>query len=317
MRYEMLDLLACPVCRENLSLEVIAENCGEIEAGQLRCRQCDSSYPIVRGIPRFVSDDAYAASFSYEWTVHARTQVDNERSQESAVTFTEKTGLTEADVKGKTVLEVGCGAGRFCDVVARWGGRVVGIDLSYAVESARANLLGYAIPGIAQADVFSLPFRDGVFDIVFSIGVLHHTPDARRAFLQLPRLVAPAGCLAVWVYSAHSSLSYKFSDLWRKATVRMPKRLLYTLCHVAVPLYWVYRVPLLGKVLKILLPFSPHPNWRWRILDTFDWYSPTYQSKHTYPEVAAWYREAGFQNIELRSYPVAVVGCKPEGIQRE
>src|SRR5262249_35664152 len=98
------------------------------------------AYPIVREIPRFVTSDHYVGSFSFEWNVHDRTQLDRFRSDDSSERiFREKTGLTPADVRGKLVLDAGIGAGRFADVLARWGAIVVGVDLSYAVEAANVT----------------------------------------------------------------------------------------------------------------------------------------------------------------------------------
>src|SRR5208337_3717658 len=69
-----------------------------------------------------------------------------------------------------------CGMGRFADVATRWGAHVVGIDLSLAAEVAARNLAGRKAT-ILQADVFHLPFVPESFDFIYSIGVLHHTPD--------------------------------------------------------------------------------------------------------------------------------------------
>jgi SAM-dependent methyltransferase len=267
---------------------------------------------VIRGIPRFVETDRYAASFSFEWMRHRRTQLDTPERRESEETFRQKTGLGPEDVRGGLVLDVGCGMGRFADVVSRWGGRVVALDMSYAVEAAHENLSGRENVRILQADLFQMPFREGTFDVIYSIGVLHHTPDCAKAFRQLPRLLKPGGRLAVWVYGPMGAWE-RAARFYRRLTVGMPPRLLHALCHVAIPLYHVARIPLLGPVLWTLFPVSLHPDRRWRVLDTFDWYSPTHQSKHTYPEVYRWFREEGLTDLELLEPPVAVRGVKPRG----
>jgi hypothetical protein len=53
-----------------------------------------------------------------------------------------------------------------------------------------------------------------------------------------------------------------------------------------------------------------HPDWRWRWLDTFDWYTPRYQWKLLYPEVFRWFRESGFQEIEIFDGPIRMRGRK-------
>ncbi|MBI3490303.1 MAG: methyltransferase domain-containing protein [Acidobacteria bacterium] len=101
------------------------------------------------------------------------------------------------------MLDVGCGMGRFSDVVSRAGAEVVGIDLSYAIDAAHDNLGGRPNVHLAQADIFELPFRPGTFDCIFSIGVLHHTPNCRQAVLRLIPYLKPGGVLAIWVYPKH------------------------------------------------------------------------------------------------------------------
>ncbi len=198
MKRDLVEHLCCPACRADLTLSVEAEQAGGVESGSLGCDSCRRSYPIVRGVPRFVESDGYVKSFSYEWNRWNDVQLDvvNGRA-ESEETFIEKTGLRPEDVRGKLVLDVGCGAGRFADVVNRWGGRVVGIDYSFAVEAAQHTLGRQRHVDVVQADVFALPFKDDVFDVIFSIGVLHHTKDTRQAFLQLPRHLKDGGAIAV------------------------------------------------------------------------------------------------------------------------
>ena len=195
----------------------------EVDTGSLECETCQTVYPIVRGIPRFVGSDQYVGSFSYEWNRWNRVQLDiaNGRT-ESEDTFAEKTGFTPEELRGKLVLDVGCGAGRFLDVASRWGADVVGIDLSFAVEASQANLGGRPNVSVIQADVFRLPFRDETFDAIFSIGVLHHSRDTREAFLQLPQLLKNGGDIAVWLYYYQDKVYNAASDFWRAVLRPLP-----------------------------------------------------------------------------------------------
>src|SRR5207245_7695061 len=130
--------------------------------------------------------------------LHQRTQLDAfRRSTSSEEMLHAKTGLTPEQVKGRLILDAGIGAGRFTDILLKWVALVVGIDLSYAVEAAYQNF-GH-LPGvlICQADIKRLPFRELTFDYIISIGVLHHTPDTKRYFTYLPRLLKPGGEIAI------------------------------------------------------------------------------------------------------------------------
>lgn len=308
MKPEFARLLGCPRCGGSLQLNAEEQAGGrEIQSGTLECGN-GHIYQIVGGIPRFVDSELYVGNFGFEWNVHSRTQLDNSTSDESERTFRRKTGFTPDDIKGKLVLDVGCGMGRFSDVASRWGATVVGIDLSTAVEAAQRNIGARDNVNLAQANIFELPFRDGTFDFIFSIGVLHHTPNTKAAFDRLPRLLRDKGKIAIWLYSSYDDTQWMFSDFYRRLTPKLPKRLLHTLSYAAVPLYYLYKVPVVGLLIRLVLPASTHARASWRVLDTFDWYSPTYQWKHSYEEVFPWFEQHGLTDIRVLGEPVALQG---------
>jgi SAM-dependent methyltransferase len=304
---QVLSVLRCLSCQSQL----------EEQANGLICPDCGKKYPAVKGVIRFVDEQHYAGSFGFQWQVHARTQLDNSESDRSERDFRKRTGFHPEDLAGKLVLDVGCGMGRFADVAIRWGAHVVGIDLSLAAEVAARNLAGREAT-IFQADVFHLPFAPESFDFIYSIGVLHHTPDCQAAFKMLPPLLKPGGRIAIWLYSRYNAW-YRMSDVYRKVTRRMPPRMLHALCYGVVPLYGVHqalrRIPLVGRpassALAYMIPMAFHPDRTWRILDTFDWYSPWYQSKHTYEEVFRWFEDCGLEDLRVIEQPIAVQGRRP------
>jgi SAM-dependent methyltransferase len=269
--------------------------------------------PRSAGLLRFVESDSYAQSFGKEWNWFSQTQLDRpaEQRTESRESFALKTGFTPADLEGKTVLDVGCGMGRFAEVAASHGANAVGVDLSVAAEAANRNLGGLDNTAFLQADVFNLPFAPESFDLIYSIGVLHHTPDTHAAFAKLPSLLRPGGRIAIWVYTSERPLRYLSSDLYRRVTTRMNEERLLELCRVAVPLGRLYRTRF-GRYLTPLLPVSPHPDPEWRVLDTFDWYAPKYQWKHDWGEVEGWFEEAGLVDVRRHEVAVSVSGRRPE-----
>lgn len=308
---QVVSVLRCISCRDRL------------EGGEqgLVCTGCGRVYSLLNGVVRFVDEQQYAGSFGFQWQVHARTQLDTDESKRSELAFRKRTGFRPEDLAGKLVLDVGCGMGRFADVAARWGAHVVAVDLSLAAEVAARNLAGRQAT-IFQADVFQLPFAPESFDFIYSIGVLHHTPDCERAFKMLPGLLKPGGRIAIWLYSRYNPW-YRMSDAYRKVTRRMPPKLLHAVCYGVVPLYGVHqilkRIPLVGRpasgVLAYVIPMAFHPDRRWRILDTFDWYSPWYQSKHTYEEVFRWFESCGLEDLRVIEQPIAVQGRRPLSVE--
>jgi SAM-dependent methyltransferase len=304
---EILAILRCLSCQSGLRQE----------EGGVVCPGCGRKYPKVKGVFRFVDAERYAGSFGFQWHIFRKTQLDNEESRRSEQDFERRTGFHPEDLRGKLVLDVGCGMGRFAEVATRWGAHVVGIDLSLAAEVAAENLAGRDA-AFFQADVFKLPFAPESFDYIYSLGVLHHTPNCEQAFKGLPRLLKPGGRIAIWLYSKYNNW-YKMSDIYRKLTRRMSPKMLHTLCYGVIPLYGVHRVlrkiPVVGRTvsgaLAYAIPMAFHKDPRWRVLDTFDWYSPWYQSKHTYEEVFRWFEDCGLEDLRVILQPVSVSGRKP------
>jgi ubiquinone/menaquinone biosynthesis C-methylase UbiE len=277
------------------------------------CPECSATFPIVDGVARFVSSEHYTGSFGYQWNTFAKAQLDSANgTTRSRDAFVEKTGIPLASLRGKRVLDAGCGMGRFAEVCIEAGADTHAIDLSSAVEAASRNLRHHPNASFYQADIFNLPFADGTFDVIYSIGVLHHTPDTRRAFLSLTRLLKPGGVIAIWVYSTELRKMFG-GEILRLFTPRLSKEFLLKASKVAIPLYHVHKIPLLGLATGVLLPTSINPDPEWRWLDTFDWYSPTYQWKHTNEEVEGWFRDAGLGEIVRGPVPVSVRGMRAPG----
>ena len=132
--------------------------------------------------------DSYAASFGRQWN-----RYDVVRPEEDEATFVVKTGVPPEQLSGRLVLDAGCGGGRYARLVGSHGARVIGVDLSAAVLKAADHCKSLPNVAIVQADLLELPLADSAFDLVYSIGVLHHTPDPRRAFREIARKVKPGG----------------------------------------------------------------------------------------------------------------------------
>lgn len=322
MKRDLTDLLCCPDCGSDLTLHDQTPDRSEVDTGLLLCSGCRAAYPIVRGVPRFVSSDQYVGSFSYEWNRWNRVQLDIANGRrESEETFAEKTGFTPEDLKGKLVLDVGCGAGRFLDVASRWGARVVGVDLSFAVEASQQNLGERPNVAVIQADVFRLPFRKDTFDAIFSIGVLHHSRDTREAFLRLPPLLKDDGDLSVWLYHYQDRLYCAASDFWRAVWRPFPTWAVYAWSWLLVTvLSGLWAKPVMSRPpwghLRRILPVNTHADRQWRILDTFDWYSPRYQDKECSPaRVVSWCAAGGIRDVQLLEFPTSIRGRRdPAGV---
>ena len=229
------------------------------------------------------------------------------RPEEDRATFGNRTGLSPVDLAGSTVLDAGCGMGRYLRVAAEWGARAVGMDLSRAVEAARAMTADWPEVAVVQGDLLRLPFAPGSFDHIYSLGVLDHTPDPRRAFLGLARLLKPGGRIAIWVYPVERPRLERVINVHRAISTRLPLGVLVRFSRLMAPVGALKRrlmgsrhpiVARLGVALNVLtIGVSMHPDPEVRVCDTLDWYAPRYLSRHTPEEVRGWFAEAGLVDV--------------------
>jgi 2-polyprenyl-3-methyl-5-hydroxy-6-metoxy-1,4-benzoquinol methylase/uncharacterized protein YbaR (Trm112 family) len=313
MRLSLLPLLACPKCRAELACAARQSAAdGDVTEGELRCRGCGAAYPIVRGIPRFVPAENYAASFGLQWNRFRREQLDSaNRTRISEDRFWSETAWERSSLRGQWVLDAGCGAGRFLEVAARAGAEAVGVDLSSAVDAARATL---PLPNVhlVQASLFELPFRPGAFDACYCIGVIQHTPDPPRALRSLPPMLRAGGrfCLSMYVRGRWTLWNGKY--LLRHITRHLPPRLLLWFVYAYVTLLFpftelLFRIPKLGRVFQFCIPVADYVDnralslrmrYRWALLDTYDMLAPAFDSPLTHAEAEKELAAAGLSAIE-------------------
>jgi SAM-dependent methyltransferase len=309
VKHELVDLLRCPRCRARLRLHAVEEERGQVKTGTLTCADEGHVYSISRWVPRFVDADAYADSFSRQRLYVRRHFDDYLKDRSGDRLFFPTTGFSPDGIRQGTTLEIGCGYGRFVDVVQRAGGRIVGVDLSTHSIDLAHDFVGFRENvHLVQADLFALPFARESFGHVYSLGVLHHTPSTARAFEAVVPYVAPEGHIAIWVYHPDEKRS---SNRWRRLTTRMNHRLLYGACVVNQALFsWVRALPG-GWRFGLLVPgAAPRPGrtfWM-RVLGDFDNLSPVFAHVHREDEVAGWFRTAGLTDVKVLPRRTAVSG---------
>jgi SAM-dependent methyltransferase len=259
-------------------------------------------------------------SFAYQWL---RYDVQDDR--EDREIFLSDSQLSEKELRDKLILDAGCGMGRYTRIASQMGGEVIGVDLSQSIMKAYQKTLDNPYVHIIQGDLLHLPFTAKQFDIIYSLGVLHHTPDPQHAFSNLVQCLKEKGIISIWVYGTAGKYrdfktnplrverrKYITSDLiqrihWfivaarellsntvRLLTTRMYLPLLYLLCY---PLAALGKIPFFKY-----LTASVHTNWRVRLQENFDWFSPQYQSHHTKEEVLGWFKEVKLDDIRMVSH---------------
>jgi len=265
MKPTLLPLLACPQCRGDLTLGGASDGEADILAGELRCSACARSFPIVGGIPRFVPDEEYAGSFGHQWNKYARLQLDsNNGTTFSRDRFYSITEWTPENLRGRRVLDVGCGSGRFAEVALAAGAEVVALDLSRAVDACRTNLGGSGHLDCVQGSIFELPFKDGAFDFVYCIGVIQHTPDPERAVKSILQKTARGGQAGFWIYelcwkSFVGTIGFKYllRPVTKRLSIAQTEKFSILLEALCWPVNCIARhLGTLGRIIMRLSPVS-------------------------------------------------------------
>ncbi len=288
-------------------------------------------YAIVRGIPRFVPHDTYAAAFGAQWKHYRLTQLDSYTG--STITRDRMRRCLGEDlwarIGGMDVLECGCGAGRFTEVLLDIGARVTSVDLSDAVDANAETFPQSATHRIAQADILALPFAPKQFDVVFCLGVIQHTPNPEQTIAQLYDQVAPGGWLVIDHYKPRLLWWFRTAPYIRMILKRLPPetglRVTNWFVNTFLPLHKRYRhIPPLRILLNRLSPvfyyyddfpeLSDQIHYEWSLLDTHDALTDWYKFRRTTKQIRRTLEQLGLVDIEVweGGNGVEARGCRGE-----
>jgi SAM-dependent methyltransferase len=350
MRELLLELLADPVDGSPLELADAVSRDGEIESATL-LGGGGRAYAVMRGIPRLVvgadpDQEQTRTSFAYKWSQRDSFGSEGMRRELHGWLF-ERYGFADAAAMRRyfgsrgRILDAGCGAGFATSawMDGSWserGAHWVGLDISDAIDVAQERLAGYPGTHFVQGDVSSPPFRNGAFDLIFSEGVLHHTPSTERAFAALVPLLAPGGELMIYVYRRKAPIR-EFTDDYVRGlladlspeeawdALRPLTRLGQALAELGTEVEVPADVPLLGiragryDVQRLLywhvakLFWNPELTFEENVHLNFDWYAPRYAHRHTEEQVRSWFGRAGLEitRLDAQAAGFTVRGVKP------
>jgi SAM-dependent methyltransferase len=255
MRSTLLEFIVCPECHSRLTVKSDGLPGSVVEHGSLTC-STGHAFPIVRGVPDFVGGalepevQSTASSFGDQWQ---RFREDHAAHRQQFLDWIAPVG--PEDFAGKVTLELGCGMGRHAALAGRFGATAhVAVDVGDAVFVAAELTADQPNVHVIRADLFKLPLRN-IADLVFSVGVLHHTPDPRRAFAALLGCAKPGGRFAAWVYGREGNgwIVHVVTPI-RRVTSRLPGAVLYRLSQTVA---WAALIPLVKIVYGPLDRLAP------------------------------------------------------------
>src|SRR6266849_927839 len=269
---DFLELLACPACDGMLTADWSCAACGatyEAADGIANLRlPGDARTEVVRHFYQEAPFPGYPPRDSLEW-LRARA----ERSEFARM-------LDRAIPGDARVLDLGCGTAQMTLHLARANRRVIGADLTRAslqLGAAAARRFGLDGVQFVETDLHRPGLRKGSFDVIYSSGVLHHTPNPRAAFQRLAQLARPGGMIVVGLYNAVARIPFQL------------RRLLARISGMASD-------PVLHDRRS-----EPQRREAW----IRDQYQHPEEHCHTLGEVQKWFAENGIEY--LRAYPSALL----------
>lgn len=251
-----------------------------------------------------------AESFAYEWKYIYR---ENDYEKNNFFHFAGPY-VTEEGLRGKETLDIGCGSGRFTKWAALSGTKVsFGTDLGESVEVAYELTKNIENVAIIQADIYAMPFFN-VFDLAYSIGVLHHLPKPKDGFLSLPKVLKKGGEMVIWVYNRRDNArALYFYEPLRAILRHLPKPVLYKLCYV--PGGIVHGMNLFGRWLasigfpelekKLLFSYYANFPFNMKLNDAFDVLATPKSNYYYVEEIIDWFKTAQLSKIQTFEHPEA------------
>lgn len=255
-----------------------------------------------------------AESFAYEWKyIYKENNYEKNNFFHFAGPY-----VTENNIVDKSTLDIGCGSGRFTKWAALSGTTVsFGTDLGESVQVAYELTKNLPNVCIVQADIYAMPFHN-IFDLAYSIGVLHHLPQPKQGFLKLPKVLKKGGEMVIWIYNKRNNArALYFYEPLRSIFKKLPKPLLFKISYI--PGLCVHLINLIGTILQTAgfktiatkLPFSYYSNFSFnmKLNDAFDVLATPKSNYYYVEEIQQWFSEASLKDIQAFEHPEAGITC--------
>ena len=255
-----------------------------------------------------------AESFAWEWKHIYR---ENPYEKKNFLHFLSPFIIAK-DIWGKTVIDIGCGSGRFTKWTALIGAKVVfGTDLGESVEVAYELTKNIDNICIIQADIYNMPFANS-FDLAYSIGVLHHLPKPKEGFLRLKKVIARGGKILIWVYNRRNNArAIYFYEPLRSMFRKIPHPILLKLCYIpAFTVHLINYITILldrlgAKKLAHKIPFHYYANFPFnmKLNDSFDVLATPKSNYYYVEEIKDWFKNAKLKKIKAHEHQEAGITC--------
>ena len=154
-------------------------------------------YTVIEDIPRFVESEDFASPFGLQWNTFKKAQLDSyTKTSMSEDRVRTALQMPLESIKGLKIIEAGSGAGRFTEILLKYGAIVYSFDLSNAVSANYENNMPHENLTIFQGDIENIPFKDNFFDVSLCLGVMQHTRNFSLSLAEVARVTKDSGTIS-------------------------------------------------------------------------------------------------------------------------
>ena len=296
MKGTVMNELVCPGCKMDL----------KTSTDELVCLGCRKKFPIINGVADFSGVSVQSSKTVFGWSVQWGLLTPGIDFLMEDARYRVKEWNIDGDFfRGKSVLDAGCGNGRWSKIVSEMGaGKVWGIDLSDSVFRAREDLKDLNNVNFVKSDIAKLPFRDEMFDFIVATEVLQHTVDPERSLGELKRVLKKGGRLTFSLYMVPENLSgrikMKVMGFIRNILFLLPYKVTFYFTKMSV---FMYKHKIFYPLARLIflrpcwkeIPVAYEDKYTWAL--NHDSYIAKYQYVYTKDQTKDIISKAGFKIV--------------------
>lgn len=326
-------ILHCRKCNNNFNIIINKKDENVIQDGYIKCDNCNDRYRIFEDIifiekQQNDKDVNYQSKIYSYWWNESHKDIIYDKDATKKIFFS-TLNLVNEDIKNKIVLDAGCGNGRFSDLISDLNPDLLVIaDVSDGIYQAKKKIENKNLNFIAvKGDLNKIPFKYAIFDIIYSWGVIHHTPNPRFTFDNISKLCRINGRFGIYVYKQNPE--YKFNNMnirllaiLRQYLVIYPLRFISQFLseknvqRLFVPIYFIEKFFNYGVVGCHSSKYKFEKKHYFRIV--IDRFKTKYASEHQEYEIINWYKENKFNNLIFGTEPkIGVIGTKKDDEEKD
>lgn len=326
-------ILHCRKCNNNFHIIINKKNENVIDEGYLKCENCNDQHRILQDIifiDQNIDDKPtkyQSKVYSYWWNEsHKGVNYDKVATKKIFVS-TLSTEIEEFE--NKIVLDAGCGNGRFSDLISDSNPKLLVIaDVSDGIFQAKKKIENKNLSFIAiKGDLNKIPFKLDIFDIIYSWGVIHHTPDPRYTFNNISKLCKENGRFGIYVYKQNPD--YKYNNMHIRLIAILRQYL------IIYPLRFISQFLSEKNVKKLFIPIHFIENFfnygvvgchssknkfekKLYFRTVIDRFKTKYASEHQEYEIVNWYKENKFNDLVVGTDPkIGIIGTKKNSEEKD